>query len=174
MQVWTRALFTMALALAACASGKPVVFVEEDVSLSSYRSVYVAEVGHFDRAPDIEVARSIADKIRARLTEHGIALAKEQGADGTVVLDGRLSRYAYGDAFERWLIPGEGTTECLVEGELRDGKTGSKLGVVLSFRTVSGGGLLGGLLSAGAGTWILETVATDIADGIATQMKPTP
>ena len=163
------ALYAAALALA-CASGKPVLFVEEGVSLSSYRSVYVAEIGHFDKAPDIEVARALTEKIRARLEERGIALAAEPGADGAVVVDGRLSSYAYGDAFERWVVPGAGTTECLVQGELRDGRTGSKLGVVLSDRTVSSGGLY----SAGAGSWILDTVATDIADAIAAQMKPAP
>lgn len=170
MQLSTRALYATALVLAACASGKPVLFVEEGVSLSSYRSVYVAEIGHFDRAPDIEVARKITEKIRSRLSERGIALAEEASADGAVLLDGRLSSYAYGSAFERWVVPGQGTTECLVQGELRDAKTEAKLGVVLSHRTVSGGGLY----SAGAGTWILDTVATDIADAIAAQMKPTP
>jgi hypothetical protein len=170
MRAETLALYAAALALVGCASGKPVLFVDEGVSLTSYRSVYVAEIGHFDRAPDAEAARAIHDKIQARLGEHGIALATAKDADGAFVVDGRLSRYAAGSAVERWLVPGEGATECLVEGELRDARTGAKLGVLLSYRTVSGGGLA----SAGAGAWILDTVANDIADEIAAQMKSAP
>ena len=170
MQPSIRALFATTLTLAACATGKPVLYVDESVSLSSYRSVYVADIGHFDRAPDAEIARVIHDKITVRLGERGIALAKEPEADATLVLDTRLSRYAAGSAVERWIVPGEGTTECLIEGELQDGKTGSKLGVVVSHRVVSGGGLY----TAPAGARILDTVATDIADAIATEMKGTP
>ena len=164
------ALCAATLALAACASGKPVLFVDESVSLASYRAVYVEEIGHLDRAPDAEAARVIHDKIQARLGEQGIALAKEPGADATLVLDTRLNRYAAGSAVERWVMPGAGTTECLLEGELEDGKTGAKLGVVVSHRVVSGGGLY----SAPAGWNILDTVAEDIADQLAAQMKGTP
>jgi hypothetical protein len=170
MRAPSRALLAVALALAACATGKPVLFVDESVSLASYRAVYVAEIDHFDRAPDAEAARAIHDKIQARLGEHGIALAKESGADATLVLDTRLSRYAPGSAVERWVGLGTGTTECLVEGELEDGKTGSKLGVVVSHRVVASGDLT----SAPAGAQILDTVATDIADQLAAQMKGTP
>ena len=170
MSVARCALLAAALTLAACATGKPVVYVDEGVSLASYRWVYVAEIDHFDRAPDAEVARVIGEKIRTRLGEHGIALTTEPAADATLVLDTRLSRYAYGDAIQRWAVAGAGATECLVEGDLQDGKTGAKLGVVVSYRTVSSGGLY----SAGAGTWILDVVATDIADELAEKMKGTP
>jgi len=65
------------------------------------------------------------------------------------------------------LVPGAGTTECIVKGALEDRQTGAQLGVLLSHRSVSGGGLY----SVGADKYILDTVATDLADALANTLK---
>ena len=158
----------VALVLAGCATGKPVVWTEEGVSLSSYRTVRVGEVANATgQASADPVAQALTRGIRDRLREQGIHLSDDaNGGDATLVFESRLDLYAPGNAFSRWVTPGEGTTQCRVVGDLLDGRTHDQLGVVLSDRAVSGGGLL----SAGADSRIVEVVASDIADGIAREL----
>lgn len=162
-------LVLIAMATAGCATGTPVLWVEKGVSLSQYRSVDVRAVANqTGKNFDFDVTQSLTERIRSKLTEHGVTLAKGEGvADGALVLRSNLTAYSPGSALARWALPGAGTTECIVKGELLDGQTGAQLGVLLSHRSISGGGLF----SVGADTRILDIVASDIADAVAGALK---
>ena len=157
-------------AAAACATGTPVVWVEKGVSLSTYRVVDVSAVANeTGKSFDFDVAQSLTDQIRSKLAEHGVPLTQGGSVtQGTLLLKTRLTAYSPGNAAARWTLPGAGTTECIVKGELLDGQTGAQLGVLLSHRSISSGGLF----SVGADRRILDIVATDIADAVATTLKP--
>jgi hypothetical protein len=164
------AVATIILATAGCAAGTPVIWVEKGVSFSTYRAVDVgAVVNQTGKTFDFDVAQSLTDQIRSKLAEHGVPLTQGGSAvDGTLVLKTRLTAYSPGNAAARWALPGAGTTECIVKGELLDGQTGAQLGVLLSHRSISSGGLF----SIGADRRILDVVATDIADAVATTLRP--
>jgi Domain of unknown function (DUF4410) len=168
--VRTLAVALITLAAAGCAAGKPVIWVDKGVSFSNYRAVDVITVtNETGKTFDFDVAQSLTDQIRSKLTEHGVPLTQGGNAvDGTLVLKTRLTTYSPGNAAARWALPGAGTTECLVKGELLDGPTGARLGVLLSHRSISGGGLF----SVGADKGILDVVATDIADAVTTTLRP--
>ncbi len=163
------ALSIVMLLTAGCPAGKPVVWVEEGVSFSNYRAVEVRavanETGH---TFDFDVAGSLTDKVRSKLAERGVRLAEGgRAVDGTLVLRTSLTAYSPGNAAARWVLPGAGATECIVKGALLDGQTGAQLGVILSHRSVSSGGLA----SVGADRGILDVVATDIADAVANTLR---
>ena len=160
----------MSFAVAGCAAGKPVIWVEKGVAFSTYRAVDVVTVANeTGKTFEFDVAQSLTDQIRSKLAEHGVQLTQAGNVvDGTLVLKTRLTSYSPGNAAARWALPGAGTTECIVKGELLDGQTGAKLGVLLSHRSISGGGLF----SVGADRGILDVVATDIADAVTTTLRP--
>jgi uncharacterized protein DUF4410 len=163
------ALSLIVLLTTGCASGKPVIWVDEGVSFSNYRAVEVRAVANdTEHTFDFDVAGSLTDKIRSKLVEHGVLLSEGgQMVEGTVVLKTSLTLYSPGNAAARWALPGAGATECIVKGALVDGQTGAQLGVLLSHRSVSAGGLF----SAGADRWILDVTATDIADAVADRLR---
>lgn len=163
------ALCITLLLTAGCASGKPVIWVDEGVSFSNYRAVEVRAVANdTGRTFDFDVAGSLTDKVRSKLVEHGVLLTEGgQMVEATVVLSTSLTLYSPGNAAARWALPGAGATECIVKGALVDGQTGAQLGVLLSHRSVSAGGLY----SVGADRWILDVVATDIADAVADRLR---
>jgi uncharacterized protein DUF4410 len=162
------AVAVMTLAIGGCTAGTPVLWVDKGVSFSKYHTVEVSPVANeTGETFDFDVAQSLTDGIRSKLTEHGVRLTGDRDVDGTIVLKTRLTAYAPGNAAARWVLPAAGTTQCIVKGELVDGQTGAQLGVLLSHRSVSGGGLF----SIGADRWILDVVSTDIADAVAQTLK---
>jgi len=162
-------LALVTLALAGCTAGKPILWVEKDVSLAKYRTVHVTGVvNETGKTFDFDVARAIEDKIRSKLVERGVALTElERPLADTLVLQAALTAYSPGNAAARWALPGAGATECIVKGGLVDGQTGTQVGVLLSHRSVSSGGLF----TVGADTRILDVVATDIADAVADALR---
>lgn len=163
-------LTLIAVVTAGCAAGTPVLWVEKGISFSQYRAVDVsAMTNQTGKTFDFDVAQSLIEKIRSRLAEHGISLtAGRRAGENVIVLRSNLTAYSPGSAAARWVLPGAGTTECIVKGELLDGQTRAQLGVLLSHRSISGGGLF----SVGADIRILDIVASDIADAVANTLKP--
>lgn len=169
-QVQHLVLALIILVTAGCAAGTPVLWVEKGVSFSKYRTVDVTPVANqTGKTFDFDVAQSLTEKIRSKLAERGIALTEGGGpSDGVLVLRSNLTAYSPGNALARWTLPGAGTTECILKGELLDSQTGAQLGVLLSHRSISGGGLF----SVGSDTRILDIVASDIADAVSNTLKP--
>ena len=167
---WLVCLIGLVMSLTtACATGQPVIWVEQGVSLSNYHAVEVRRVANdTGQTFDFDVAGSLTDKVRSKLAERGVRLTEGgRVVEGILVLSTSLTTYAPGSAPARWVVPGAGTTECIVKGALLDGQTGAQLGVLLSHRSVSSGGLF----SVGADQWILDMVATDIADAVANTLR---
>ena len=80
----------------------------------------------------------------------------------TVILKTKLIEFEQGDAFQRWLLPGLGTTVCTVHAELLDRKTGALIGAIESRQTVS----FGGAYSIGAYEYICRRVAEELIQEI--------
>lgn len=162
------ALAVITLLAAGCVAGTPVIWTEKGVSFAKYRVVDVPEiVNETGKVFDFDVAHSLTDKVRSKLTERGVTLTEGgRAVDGTLVLRTSLTAYSPGNAAAR--LVGAGATECIVKGALLDGQTGAQLGVLVSHRSLSGGGVA----SVGADRWILEVVATDIADAVANTLRP--
>ena len=164
------ALILIVALLAGCVAGAPpVVWIEKGASLANYRVVAVNEVANeTGQTFEFDVAHALTEKVRSKLIERGIALSQDgSGGAQTLALRMSLTAYAPGNAAARWLLPGAGATDCIVKGALEDGQSRAQLGVILSHRSVPGGGLY----SVGADKYILDAVATDIADGLANALK---
>ena len=152
-----------------CATGKPMAWVEQRVSLSRYRQVDVAPVSNdTGKEYDFDVTGTLTEKIRSKLTDKGYAArGAGTGRDAVLVLKPRLTAYEPGNAAKRWLAPGHGTTHCTVRVSLIDQESGKPVGEIIVAKAIS----QGGLFSIGADRSILDAVASDIAETLGDKMK---
>jgi hypothetical protein len=151
-----------------CATGRPMAWVEAGASLAQYRQVEIPPVTNdTGQAYDFDVAGTLTEKIRSRLTDKGYGVRGEGAAQGAVlVLKTRLTAYEPGSAAKRWLAPGHGATHCTVRVSLIDQQSGKPVGEIIVAKAVSEGGLF----SIGADKSILDVVALDIAETLDTKI----
>ena len=161
----------LALLVSACVTGKPsFVRVEKGVSFAGYQRIEVApvqdETGGRDEtgeAFEIDVPGEIAKNIKSGLKEKGYMLQDDtQVTAHALVIQTHLLKYEPGSALERWLGSGMGRARCTIRSFLVDKKTGNVLGEIVVSEAVSEGGLL----SVGAGSWILGTVAQNLVEEV--------
>ena len=152
-----------------CATGKPMAWVEQGVSLSRYRQLDVASVSNdTGREYDFDVTGTLTEKIKSKLTDKGyLAQGAGTGREGALVLKPHLTAYEPGNAAKRWLAPGHGATHCTVRVSLIDQESGKQVGEIIVAKAISEGGLF----SIGADRSILDAVASDIAETLDDKMK---
>lgn len=173
-----RALFTLlTLALTfitACTTGTVTVQMEKDASLEEYKVFDVLPVSNeTGKTFEFDVADTITQHIKSKLKEKkGFIIAEgAPTAENIITIKSRLTSYAPGSAFKRWLPFGwtneSAKTQCIVWSTLIDKRTEGVLGEIVANKAVTEGGLF----TIGADTKILETVAGDIADEIAKKVN---
>lgn len=157
------------LLVGGCVTERPMVRVEKGASLTGYDVFEVTPVSNeTGRTYDFEVTDVITQYIKSSLQEKGFTVAEITNAKkNVIILKSSLISYEPGSAFNRWLLPGYGKTQCTVKTSLIDRKTGKILGEMVAAEAVGGGGLY----SIGADKWILNVVAKSISDEIDRKVK---
>jgi hypothetical protein len=178
---WVVGIFLL-LFVVGCAAqmGKPMVWMEKNVSLAAYKTFEMSPVlNETGKTFEFDVADVLTQHIKSGLREKGFSIAEGTSApEDRLVIKSSLIRYEPGSAALRTLDPGAGTTHCTVKSALMDKKTGKTVGEVIVAKAITGGGpplsgvgVLSGVLSAGADRRILEIVATDITLEIEQRVK---
>lgn len=104
----------------------------------------------------------LSDALTKTLRSQKLLWSEGQGPK--LVLDSTIVEYEAGNAFQRWLLPGWGSTVLTVRGDLRDGE--KIVGSVDARRTVS----FGGLYSVGAWATVFGSIAEDIVGDLRTKI----
>lgn len=107
---------------------------------------------------DVDVEEMLRKAMRAALQEEKLEWTAGACPD-RFDLALRIVEYRPGNAFQRWLLPGYGSTVLAVEGTLRDAQTGAMAGTIRHERSVH----FGGAYTIGAWAYIFDQVADDLA-----------
>ncbi len=119
-----------------------------------------------DLPPDFDPSAELKTQIEQHLAASGIV------ADGSTVnvitLVPTIVDYEPGNAFQRWLAPGAGTTKLTVKVDLEQG--GESLGIIRARRTIE----MGGIYTIGDWRSIFGPVAGDVVDELQKKLGQTP
>jgi hypothetical protein len=117
---------------------------------------------------ELDISGVFTDDLISALRSRGYTVLDPNTAPAdTVIVQCSFISYAPGSAFQRWLLPGSGSTEATVKTSLINKSTGSVLGRMLTEEHQTSGGLY----TVGAYKYILERVANEVAEGIDTKIK---
>ena len=162
--------FLFLLLLGGCvATGKPMVWVEKNASLTGYKVFEVIPVlNETGKTFEFDITDTLTQNLKARLRDKGYIVTEENvETENVLILKSNLIGYELGSAFQRWVLPGAGTTQSTVKSSLIDRKTGKILGEIVTAKAISEGGLF----SIGADQRILEIVTIDIINEIDKKVK---
>jgi hypothetical protein len=139
------------------------------VSLSGLKQLGVAPASNdTGQTYELDIGGVFTNDLVSALRSKGYTVTDPNTAPAdTVIVQCSFITYAPGNAAQRWLLPGLGPTEATVKTSLIDKSTGSVLGVMLTMKRETGGGLL----SVGAYKYILQRVADDVAEVIDRKIK---
>ncbi len=107
---------------------------------------------------EVDVASMLREAAQAALQEERLA-ASAATPNAPFLLDLDITEYRPGNAFQRWLLPGWGSTVLGVRGALVDRQSAVPAAVINYERSIH----FGGLYTLGAWSWIFSSVAEDIA-----------
>lgn len=166
------------LLLAACATTDTDIFPSDPVVRPGARIELGAVTVAPEKSYEVDAAGMMRSAMQSALAERGIAWQDEPDSE-RFVLNLTVQDYEPGSAFQRWLLPGLGTTILHVTGELIDLSTGKRAGEVDHERGI----YAGGAYTIGGWEKIFQTVANDIATeldnrinnkGFVVSLKPWP
>jgi len=122
------------LCLSACAPVHPRVLLEPGASLSGYRVFVVEPVSDETGARfDLDVTDSLRQEIADRLRSHHLTVVARPAADsGPPALVISSTLVGFKGMPLTLQLPGPGITECELSSELRDGRTGRRIGQILA------------------------------------------
>jgi len=165
----TIAALVLLLSLTGCAPEQPQLVTEPGVSLSGYKSLAVAPAANeTGQKFDFDFVGVLTKDLKSALMSKGYDLSDSNvSPPEALIVECSFVNYAPGNAFQRWLLPGWGTTQATVKTTLVDKKTGKAVGDMVTTKQVAGG-LFGGV---GAYCSILESVASDVATAIDNKIK---
>ncbi len=106
---------------------------------------------------EVDVVKMLREAAQAALQEEGLATSAATAA-APFFLDLDITEYRPGNAFQRWLLPGWGSTVLGVRGALVDRQSAAPAAIINYERSVH----FGGLYTVGAWSWIFSSVAEDI------------
>lgn len=107
---------------------------------------------------DVDVEGMLRQAMLAALQEERLEWTR-QARPEHFALDLRITEYRPGNAFQRWVLPGYGSTVLAVEGAVKEAQTGAVAASFVHQRSV----YWGGAYTIGAWKQIFDTVAGDIA-----------
>lgn len=162
-------VFPLVILLYGCAGVQPKMWVDKAASFRAYGVFEVAPVSNdTEKTFEFDVAAALTEYLKSKLQEKGYRLSDDPARiDDVLVIKSSLVAYKPGSAFARWVIPGAGTTLCIVRNSLIDKRTGRLIAEMVTARSVSAGGLF----TVGADKWILEVTATAITDEFDKRIK---
>lgn len=162
-------LLTVLLLLTGCATEQPQLVTVPGVSLAGYKTLAVAPASNdTGQSSDFDFAAIFTDDLKSALQAKGYDVSDANAAPAdALIVQCSFVNYAPGNAFQRWLLPGLGTTQTTVKTTLIDKKTGKALGDMVTIKAITGGffGGVGGYRS------ILESVASDVSTAIDNKIK---
>jgi hypothetical protein len=160
------------LLITACGTDRPMVRLEEGISLSNYEVFIVEPVkNETGKEFDCDVAGYLTQHLESELKHRGYEVGNDPNSNSKVLLvRSALLAYEPGSAFKRWLVwpVPAGKTQATVRISLIDKQTAETFGDLVFAEAVTGGGLF----SAGADKRILEEIAGGMAREIDKRIKP--
>jgi len=114
---------------------------------------------------DVDITEIMEQAFRNALDKNG--LLQQATSRGDLLLDTAIVRYAKGNAFKRWLLPGWGATVLEVRCTIKSQEDPTAFGTVEALRTVS----IGGGYTIGAWRTICDSVAKDVVKELRTKIK---
>lgn len=139
--------------------GKPIVWLEEGISLSGIKQVIFPPVSNnTGETFEVDVLNMISESILEELTEAGFEVLKPDHSaieSQALVLKTSLVSYVPGNVSGRWVGTGSGASICILRSFLMSKETDDVFGEIVSAKMVDSGGLF----SAGAE----KTVPVDAA-----------
>ncbi len=164
-------ILTMLLLLTGCATEQPQLVTEPGVSLAGYKTLAVAPASKDNdtgQSADFDFAKLFTEDLKSELQSKGYDVSDANAAPASaLIVQCSFVNYAPGNAFQRWLLPGWGTTQTTVKTTLVDKKTGKALGDMVTIKAITGG-FFGGV---GGDRSILESVASDVSTAIDNKIK---
>ncbi len=147
----------------------PVVWLDDNVTLAGRDIYYVSTVqNETGKTFSSDITAFLTSEITQSLKREGMTVLDNQDAPrGSITIDSRLIDYEAGSAAKRWLLPGAGTTLCVIRSILVDDKSGKTIGEIVVSSSVSAGGLF----SIGAENSVPKDVAQEIAKKISELVK---
>ena len=118
---------------------------------------------------DIDIEQRLRDALSRSLDNKGI-YASDLSTTADFKLNVYITRYAPGNAFKRWLVPGYGSTLLTVQGELQNAKDGSRVLSTEHQRII----WIGGGYTIGAWSFIIGQVANDLAHDLKLRIEKGP
>lgn len=161
--------FLFLLFVGGCATAKPMVQMEKDISLTGYKSFEIIPViNETGKTFEFDVADHLTQHIKSKIKDKGYIINKgKEAKDSILVIESSLITYEPGSAVKRWLLPGLGKTRATVRTSLIDKMTGKTIGEIVTAEEVGAGGFF----SVGADKWILEVIAKGISNEIDKRIK---
>ena len=143
--------------------------MQQGASLSGIKQLAVAPASNdTGQTYELDISAVFTDDLTSALRSRGYTVLDPNTAPAdTVIVQCSFVSYAPGNAFQRWLMPGLGPTDATVKTSLVNKSTGSVLGIMLTEKRETGGGLL----SVGAYKYILDRVANEVAEVIDNKIK---
>jgi hypothetical protein len=118
---------------------------------------------------DIDIEQKLHNALRKSLENEGI-YAWDSSTSTDFKINVNITRYAPGNAFNRWLVPGYGSTILAVQGELQNAKDGSLVLSTEHQRII----WIGGAYTIGAWETIISQVANDLAHELKLMIEKGP
>ena len=151
--------------ITACGTTQHSIKLEEGYDPHEDARVTVGSVSNeTDQVFDVDVEKMLTKALIEKLQAHDLFCERMQDHD--LAINAKITEYAKGDAFKRWLLPGYGSTVLSVESELVDSKN-NVIGRVQARRSVDAGGAY----TVGAWESIFTNVAHDVVDDLEAQVR---
>ena len=128
----------------------------------------ITDSSGFQFAPDDEDAFNLADAMRESLqSELSKYVAQNTSKQYSINID--ILKYAPGNAFARWLMPGAGATKLSVNAAIIDDEGGAAANIPVERSIAAGGGF-----TIGAWKYVFDEVAAEIVKIITDISKRKP
>lgn len=151
------------LTMAGCGTVQHSLTLTPGYQLKSGTRVDVAEVlNETGENFNVDIQKLLADALTEELRRRSLLWGGE--ASPHIKVTSKIVDYKPGNAFQRWLLPGWGSTVLTVHGELWEG--GNVIGSAEARRTVS----IGGGYTIGAWRTIFTSLAKDIVGDLRKKM----
>lgn len=156
---WVALLLSVALAAGGCATPRTSTHGQPGLLPRPGAAVELRDVKNASgQTFEVDATRLLREAAQAALRAEALTSSTPRpGAAFALDLD--ITEFRPGNAFQRWLLPGWGSTVLGVRGALVDTQSGAQAAVINYQRSVH----FGGLYTIGAWSWIFSSVAEDIA-----------
>lgn len=158
---WFRLIISAGIVLflfAGCATSGTVKVETDLLPRPGAKVVIDAVTNSTDQTFDFDIETKLFEALQEALTEEDL-LADSHSAEPEFSLALKITKYEPGNAFKRWVMPGWGSTNLELEGELVEAISGNHVASIKQERSMVGGGFY----TIGAWSYVIDNAAKDLA-----------